>query len=180
MQMKAKPLPPLCLPFILKSALTIFVHILEEMLFIFEANLYLIYGNTHTTHRHTQTQTLNVIAILHSPVWPLGYIVKLQPFSFLFTLSVLFSGSAQLKDKSIPECILGAKMKSAVKLPSCSCPTAVSDGHLSAVSPSQMQTKGPLMPCLSLINLHLFLLDFNICFSVIWFYIQYSLTLLIN
>lgn len=118
---------------------------------------------THVIHTNT-TYMSNMVRELNSPNWPLG---SFQPFSLLFALSVLFPGPAQLRGKFIPSRVLGALMKSAVKPSSCSCPTAVSDGHLSAASPSQTQTKAPLMGCLFPINLHLLLLDFNICFSVI-------------
>lgn len=59
-------------------------------------------------------------------------------------------------------------------------PAVASDSPLSAASHSHTQTKASLTDCLSPINLHLLLLDFNICFSVIRFCIQGSLTLLIN
>lgn len=135
-------------------------------------------GDKYTNIIHTnRTYMSNITRALNSPIWPLG---SFQPFSLPFALSVLFPGPAQLKDKFIPARVLRALMKSAVKLPSCSCLAAGSDGHLSAASPSQTRTKTPLMGCLSPINLHLLLLDFSICFSVIWFYIQCSLTLLIN
>lgn len=135
-------------------------------------------GDKYTNVIHTnRTHMSNIAGALHLPIWPLG---SFQPFSVSFALSVLFPGPAQLKDKFIPARVLRALMKSAVKLPSRSCLAAGSDGHLSAASPSQPRTKAPLMGCLSPINLHLLLLDFGICFSVIWFYIQRSLTLLIN
>lgn len=135
-------------------------------------------GGKYTNVIHTnRTYMSNITRAWNLPIWPLG---SFQPFLLPFALSVLFPGPAQLKDKFIPARVLRALMKSAVKLPSCSCLAAGSDGHLSAASPSQPWTKAPLMGCLSPINLHLLLLDFSICFCVIWFHIQCSLTLLIN
>lgn len=135
-------------------------------------------GDKYISVIHTnRTYMSNITRALNLPIWPLG---SFQPFSLLFALSVLFPGPAQLKDKFILTHVLRALMKSAVKVPSRSCLAAGSHGHLSAASPSQPWTKAPLMGCLSSINLHLLLLDFSICFCVIWFYIQCSLTLLIN
>lgn len=88
------------------------------------------------------TCTSNFTRALRLPIWPLG---SFQPFSLPFAFLMLFPAPAQLKDRFILMHGLEALMKSAVKLPSCSCLAAVSDGHLSAASPSQTQTKGPLM-----------------------------------